>query len=311
MFVFPPCAFGEIHAQLVASGFTAPVAVVQVPGQPEVRLVVEQGGRIHVVQGGSVLPTLFLDLSNAVTFDGERGLLGLALAPDYPTSGRLWADFVDLAGNTVIARFTRSASNPLTADPASRFDLVWSDGLPYIVQPYPNHKGGNLAFGPDGYLYIGMGDGGSANDPENRAQDPQTLLGKMLRIDVNVTDADPRGYRIPPNNPFVGQAVLAEIWDFGLRNPWRWSFDDPARGGTGALVIGDVGQDTWEEIDYEPAGHGGQNYVPVGGLTPTFMVDGLRVNFKVAFRPSVTPPVPGTAADVLAIATLAGPQATP
>jgi glucose/arabinose dehydrogenase len=254
-------AHGQLRGQVVASGFAAPVAFVQVPGQPNVQLVVEQRGRIRVVQDGVVLPGSFLDLTGQMASGGEQGLLGLALAPDYATSGRLWVNFTDLAGDTVVARFTRSASNPLAADPVSRFDLVWPGGTPFIVQPFANHNGGNLAFGPDGFLYIGMGDGGSANDPGNLAQDPQSLLGKMLRIDVNVPGSDPRGYRVPPSNPFVGQAgVLAEIWAFGLRNPWRWSFDDPTRGGTGALLIGDVGQGAWEEIDYEPAGRGGRNY---------------------------------------------------
>jgi hypothetical protein len=129
------------------------------------------------------------------------------------------------------------------------------------VQPFPNHKGGNLVFGPDGYLYIGMGDGGSGDDPFHNAQNPLSLLGKMLRIDVAVSASDPEGYDVPPGNPFVGRpGVFAEIWDFGVRNPWRWSFDNPARGGTGALVIADVGQGAWEEIDYEPAGRGGRNY---------------------------------------------------
>jgi hypothetical protein len=155
----------------------------------------------------------------------------------------------------------RAASSPLRVEPSSRFDLRWPGGLRIIHQPFANHNGGNLIFGPDGYLYIGMGDGGSGNDPMHLAQNPQSLLGKMLRIDVHVPDSDPEGYDVPPSNPYVGTSgVLAEIWSFGLRNPWRYSFDNPARGGTGALVIGDVGQGAWEEIDYEPAGRGGRNY---------------------------------------------------
>jgi glucose/arabinose dehydrogenase len=131
------------------------------------------------------------------------------------------------------------------------------------VQPFNNHNGGHLAFGPDGYLYIGLGDGGSGGDPFNNAQSPRTLLGKMLRIDVSVLDDDPRGYRIPEDNPFVTGtpvAALPEIWAFGLRNPWRYSFDDMTRGGTGALVIGDVGQNAREEIDWQPRAAGGRNY---------------------------------------------------
>jgi glucose/arabinose dehydrogenase len=162
----------------------------------------------------------------------------------------------------VVARFRRPGSG--SADPASRFDLKWGPGLsPVIPQPFSNHNGGNLVFGPDGYLYIGMGDGGSGDDPQNNAQTPSTLLGKMLRIDVSVADAHPSGYVVPPDNPFVGSAlagVRPEIWSFGLRNPWRFSFDPVSLGGTGALVIGDVGQGSREEIDYEPAGRGGRNY---------------------------------------------------
>jgi glucose/arabinose dehydrogenase len=185
------------------------------------------------------------------------------MAPDYATSGRFYVNFTNPSGHTVIARFRRATSTPPLADRASRFDLRWPSGLRYIVQPYSNHNAGDLAFGPDGYLYVGMGDGGSGNDPENRAQNPSELLGKMLRIDVNVPDSDPNGYAVPPTNPFVSggpAGVLREIWSFGLRNPWRYSFDLPSRGGTGALIIADVGQGAWEEVDYEPPGRGGRNY---------------------------------------------------
>ena len=190
---------------------------------------------------------------------GERGLLGLAFPPDSPATGRFYVNFTNTSGHTVVARFRRSA-NPLVADATTRFDLLLG-GQRFITQPFSNHNGGHLAFGPDGYLYIGLGDGGSGNDPGHRAQDPRTLLGKMLRIDVSVPDNDSTGYRIPADNPFTGaHTALDEIWAFGLRNPWRYSFDDVARGGTGAIVIGDVGQNRWEEIDYEPQGRGGRNY---------------------------------------------------
>jgi len=254
-------AVAQIHADVVAAGFTQPVAFVQDPSDPSVQVVVQQNGRVAVLKNGVRLATDYLDLSAVVSNVGEQGLLGLAFAPDYATSGRVFVNFINVSGHTVIARFLRSASNPLRADPASRFDLRWPDGQRFITQPFGNHNGGNLAFGPDGYLYAGLGDGGSGGDPLNLAQNPLSLLGKMLRLDVSVTASDPDGYDVPATNPFVGRAgVLAEIWSLGWRNPWRWSFDNPRRGGTGALVVADVGQNLWEEIDYEPAGRGGRNY---------------------------------------------------
>ena len=253
-----------LRTSLYASGFNLPVAFVQDPSDRSIQYVVEKGGRIRVVRSGAVQSPDFLNLSSAISADGERGLLGLAFAPDYATSGRFYVNFTDLNGNTVVARFHRS-TQPLVADAASRFDLRWggASAPAVIAQPYANHNGGNLVFGPDGYLYIGLGDGGSADDPQHRAQTPSTLLGKMLRVDVGVPETDPIGYRIPADNPFVVSSlpgVRREIWSFGLRNPWRYSFDDPAHGGTGALIIGDVGQGSYEEVDYEPAGRGGRNY---------------------------------------------------
>ena len=254
-------AAAQVRAELVASGFTQPVAFVQDPSDPAVQLVVQQDGRIRALRNFVVQPADFLDLRSEVLNEGERGLLGLAFAPNYATSGRVFVNFVNRDGDTVIARFRRSAGDPLRADPGSRFDFRWPDGRRVIVQPFSNHNGGNLAVGPDGFLYLGMGDGGSGNDPMHNAQNPRTLLGKMLRLDVNVPDSDPDGYNVPSSNPFAGRSdVLGEIWSFGLRNPWRWSFDDPSRGGTGALVVADVGQNSFEEVNYEPAGRGGRNY---------------------------------------------------
>jgi glucose/arabinose dehydrogenase len=252
----------QLAAVQVASGFTQPVAYVQDPTNPSVWFVVEQGGRIRIQQNGALAVTDFLDLTNVTEAVGEQGLLGLAFAPDYATSGRLFVNFTNLVGDTVVARFTRSASNPHAVDLSSRFDLMWPNDLPYIDQPFANHNGGHLAFGPDGYLYLGMGDGGSGNDPGHLAQTPSTLLGKMLRIDVSVLDSDPEGYDIPATNPWAdgSSGVLGEIWAFGLRNPWRWSFDAYGTGATGAMLIADVGQNGWEEVNYEPAAAGGRNY---------------------------------------------------
>ena len=253
-------AVAQLTTRVVAAGLTNPVAFVQDPRDPSTFYVVEQRGTVRTLRNGTISPTLFLDLRSQLVSGGEQGLLGMAFAPD-AASGRFFVNFTNPQGDTVVARFRSAAAG--VADPNSRFDLVWPDGRRWIDQPFTNHNGGHLAFGPDGYLYIGMGDGGSGGDPMNNAQNPNSLLGKILRVDINVPDTDSRGYRVPADNPFVDRqpiAALTEIWAFGVRNPWRFNFDDPARGGTGALVIADVGQDTREEVDWEPAGAGGRNY---------------------------------------------------
>jgi glucose/arabinose dehydrogenase len=258
---FASPAVAQLESHVIVSGLSSPVAFVQDPSLADTQYVVEQGGRIRTIQNGEAAAPDFLDLRDSISSGGERGLLGLAFAPDYATSGRFFVDFTNPNGDTVVARYRRSGASPRQADPSSRFDLRWPDGRRFIAQPYSNHNGGNLQFGPDGDLYIGLGDGGSGNDPEDRAQTPSTLLGKMLRIDVNVSEADPEGYDVPSDNPFVGRSgYLPEIWAFGLRNPWRYAFDMFGPGATGALIIGDVGQNSFEEVDYEPAGRGGRNY---------------------------------------------------
>jgi glucose/arabinose dehydrogenase len=252
----------QLRLETVASGFSLPLGVVADPADATTLFVVEQTGLIRVVQDGRINTRPFLDLRGQISTGGERGLLGLAFSP-HVESQRFFVNFTNRDGDTVIARFRRSAANPLAADDSSRLDLVWPNGRRYIEQPFSNHNGGHLAFGPDGYLYVGMGDGGSGGDPMNHAQNPQSLLGKMLRVDVSVEDTDPRGYRIPEDNPFVDRepvSALGEIWAFGLRNPWQFSFDDEARGGVGALMIGDVGQNAREEINFQPRGAGGRNY---------------------------------------------------
>src|SRR5688500_10367878 len=217
----------SIRAIPFVTGLVAPVAFVQDPADPTVFFAVEQGGRIRRVRSRAVADD-FLDLRGFVAAGGERGLLGLALAPDFATSGRLYVNFTDRSGDTVVARFRRTSAGG-AADLSTRFDLKWGpDRSPTIPQPFSNHNGGHLAFGPDGFLYVGLGDGGSGNDPQHLAQNPSSLLGKMLRIDVNVPDDHPTGYVVPADNPFVrGTPVAArpEIWSFGLRNPWRYSFD--------------------------------------------------------------------------------------
>lgn len=200
---------------------------------------VEQVGRILVFKDGAVQAEPFLDITSRVTSGSERGLLGLAFHPSYSSNGRFFVNYTrNVSGQlkTIVAEFGRSGENPDKAEIASEKVLLEID------QPYNNHNGGMLAFGPDGYLYISSGDGGSSGDPNGNAQDLSSLLGKILRIDVN--QATP--YAIPPDNPFVGiQGARAEIWAYGLRNPWRFSFDEA----TGRLFAGDVGQANWEEVD--------------------------------------------------------------
>jgi glucose/arabinose dehydrogenase len=253
----------QLRGEIIVRGLQNPVAIVADPTDRSTYFIVEQRGVIYAARDGQLLEAPFLDLREAVSSGGERGLLGLAFAPDYAESRRLFVNFTNRDGHTVVARFTRRVDNAWLADPSSRFDLMWPNGRRIVEQPFSNHNGGHLLFGPDGFLYIGLGDGGSAGDPMNHAQRPDSLLGKMLRIDVDVPDEDARGYRVPEDNPFAGNdplGALDEIWAFGLRNPWRYSFDAAARGGTSALVIADVGQNAREEINFEPAARAGRNY---------------------------------------------------
>jgi glucose/arabinose dehydrogenase len=257
-------AAAQLRGETIVRGLVNPVAIAAVPDDRSAFLIVEQRGLIRVARDGGLLPQPFLDLRNDVRSGGEQGLLGLALAPDYEQSRRVFVYFTNTRGDLVIARFRTSEDNPTVVARESRLDLLWPDGRRFIEhQPFTNHNGGHLAFGPEGYLYIGVGDGGGGGDPTNTAQNPRSLLGKMLRVDVSVPDDDSRGYRVPEDNPFVdGDPLnaLGEIWAFGLRNPWRYSFDDWTRGGTSALVIADVGQNAREEINFEPLGRGGRNY---------------------------------------------------
>jgi glucose/arabinose dehydrogenase len=208
--------------------------------------IVEQMGRIRVFENNVLRPEPFLDISTLTKAGGERGLLGLAFHPDYQENGFFFVNYNDSNGDTQIVRYQVS-DNPNVANPNSAKTILSID------QPYGNHNGGMIAFGLDGYLYIGMGDGGSGGDPQNHAQNLNSLLGKMLRIDVN--NADP--YAIPADNPFVNQdEARPEIWSYGWRNPWRFSFDRQ----TGDLWTGDVGQGSYEEISLQRAGQGGGNY---------------------------------------------------
>ncbi|MCS7249124.1 MAG: PQQ-dependent sugar dehydrogenase [Anaerolineales bacterium] len=234
--------------EVIASGLQAPVDITHAGDGSGRLFVVEQPGRIRVIKQGTLLSTPFLDITSLVLYGGERGFLGLAFHPNYKQNGYFYVNYTRKPdGATVVARYRVSTQNPDVADPSSALTLL------LIPQPYANHNGGCLKFGPDGYLYIGMGDGGSGGDPHNYAQNKDSLLGKMLRIDVD--HGNP--YAIPANNPFVNQPGADEIWALGLRNPWRFSFDRL----TGDLYIADVGQNAWEEVNFQPANAaGGINY---------------------------------------------------
>jgi glucose/arabinose dehydrogenase len=247
-----PLAVVPISLGSVASGFASAIGVSSAPGDPRL-FVIQQTGQVVIVSGGKRVGT-FLDISSRLSCCGERGLLGLAFHPDYAANGRFFVRYTTPAGDVRVSEFHVS-SNPNKADPGSEKVI--------ITIPHPsfaNHNGGRIEFGPDGYLYIGTGDGGSGGDPSNHGQALDTLLGKMLRIDINGTSGS-LPYAIPPTNPFAGQNdKRGEIFAYGLRNPYTFSFDRV----TGDLWIGDVGQDKWEEIDRARALEGGGDGINYG-----------------------------------------------
>ncbi len=228
----------QVSLQPIASGLESPVLVTHAGDGSGRLFIVEQRGRIRVLRDGQLLPQAFLDITGKVESGGEKGLLGLAFHPRFQENRRFFVNYTTRASGqlkTVVAEYLASTTNPDAAEPAERILLE-------INQPFDNHNGGNLAFGPDGFLYIGTGDGGSGGDPLGNAQNLGSLLGKMLRLDVD--SAAP--YGIPPDNPFIATAgARPEIWAYGLRNPWRFSFDRT----TERLFAADVGQDTREEVD--------------------------------------------------------------
>lgn len=240
----PPVGNGVGGVTLTSIGdFSEPLYVTQPPGEQRDLYVVERGGAIRVIEDGRVRPQPFLDVGDLITTTGsEQGLLSMAFAPDYQRSGHFYVYYTDTNGDIQIVEYRRSADDPLSADPATDRKL-----LSIEHSEFENHNGGLLLFGPDGMLYTGIGDGGSGGDPNRNGQSLSTLLAKILRIDPQRQGGKP--YGIPKGNPFVGRAgARPEIFEYGLRNPWRFSFD-PAND---ALVIGDVGQDEFEEVDYLP-----------------------------------------------------------
>lgn len=244
----PPAGTVPVALAAIASGLSFPVYLTSPPGDERL-FVVEKGGTIRVRTGAGFAATPFLDLTGRVSTESERGLLGLAFPPDFATTGRFAVHYTDPAGDTRVSLFTVSPE-PDVADPASETIVLAAE------QPFSNHNGGQIVFGPDGLLYIGLGDGGSGGDPDGRAQRLDDLLGSILRIDVATGSPS----AVPPDNPFAQTSgARPEIWSYGLRNPWRFSFDRA----TGDLYIGDVGQSRWEEVNYAPATEGagrGVNY---------------------------------------------------
>lgn len=285
----------------VVSGLSSPVGLSAPAGDTERLFVVEQSGRVVIVRDGSVQSPPFLDLTGQVSSGGERGLLGLAFHPSYGANGHLYVNYTNGAGDTRVVRYTVYASDPDVADPSTAMTIL------AVSQPFPNHNGGHLAFGPDGMLYVGLGDGGSGGDPQGHGQNRATLLGSMLRLDVD--GGSP--YGVPADNPFVGTAGVApETWAYGLRNPWRFSFD----ASTGDLYVADVGQGDIEEISVQPASStGGENYGwntlegsacfnPGSGCDPTGTVlptheydhrDGCSVTGGYVYRGAANPSLVG------------------
>lgn len=234
--------------QPVVAGFERPLDLAFPPDNTAEMYVLEQPGVIRLVENGALLPGPLLDIRDRVgTTGNERGLLGIALHPQFAENGYFYVNYTDKRGHTVIARFQRMKENPNSVDPGTEKILL------QVEQPFKNHNGGSMVFGPDGYLYIGLGDGGSSGDPQGNGQSLDTLLGKLLRIDVD--GGDP--YAVPADNPFAAGGGKPEIWAYGLRNPWRFSFDRLL----GDLYIADVGQNAWEEVNYLSAGSpGGANF---------------------------------------------------
>jgi glucose/arabinose dehydrogenase len=245
----PPPGTVPVALEEVAEGLAFPLYLTTPAGDPRL-FVVEKGGAIRIIKDGALLPTPFLDIHAMVSTGSEQGLLGLAFDPAYATNGRFIVHYTDVAGDTRLSAFQVSG-DPDRADATSERVLLAVD------QPFANHNGGQIAFGPDGLLYLGLGDGGSGGDPDGRGQRLDDLLGSILRLALSPTS----GYTVPLDNPFVGvSGDRGEIWSYGLRNPWRFSFDRL----TGDLYIGDVGESRLEEIDVAPAGAGGGRGVNYG-----------------------------------------------
>ena len=247
-----PGAAPALRLDVVADGLSSPLDVVAAEDGTGRLFVAEQVGRIRIVRDGATQAEPWLDITDRITAGGEQGLLGIALHPAFPDDPRVFVHYTDLAGNTVVSSFTVSPDDPDVVDPSSERIVL------QVEQPYANHNGGALGFGADDLLYISLGDGGSGGDPHDNGQRLDTLLGKILRVDIDVAEDATPAYSIPADNPYADGADGArpEIWASGMRNPWRMRFDPL----TGDLWIGDVGQGSWEEVDVARAGQGGLDF---------------------------------------------------
>ena len=283
---FVASTLSRLRASVYVSGLVEPVAMAVDPADDGRLFIAQRDGRIRLSNYGSLLSTDFLDLRSIVSTNGvEGGILGLAFPFDYAATGRFFVSYTNAAGNIVVSRFRRSATNANVADPSLRYDLVWSNALRYIPHPFNNGHAAAMAFGADGFLYIALSDGGGG-DPYHLAQSGNNLLGKILRIDINVGDWDLEGFDVPADNPFLADArVSPEVWAYGLRRPRQITFDPLSRGGTGAMVVVDRGATRWEEINYEPAGAGGRNY----GWRNFEGAHALGAPEPLAFGPPTTP----------------------
>jgi len=241
----PTPGSASIQAHLLVNGLESPVDLQAAPGDTNRLFIAEKTGRIRVFQGGALVARPFLDISSRVSTGSEQGLLGLVFHPQFATNRRFYVDYTDQSGNTHVVEFLANAG--LDSASATEREILFQ------TQPASNHNGGQLAFGPDGYLYISLGDGGGGGDTYHNGQNLGSLLAKILRVNVDMGSP----YSIPSDNPFVSvTGARGETWDYGLRNPWRFAFDRL----NGDLYIADVGQDTYEEVDYEPHHSGGKNY---------------------------------------------------
>ena len=284
LLALPFDARAQIKSEIVTSGLSAPLGFIPDPTLPNTFYIVQQGGLVRTLQNGMLLSTPFADLTGQVDSLGERGLLGMAFSP--VDSNRVFFSYTlnNGLGSNVISRYRRMASPTPQIDPATRLDLLWSNGQRFIPQDNGNHNGGDIAFGSDGFLYLTRGDGAA-----NTSQNTGSLLGKILRIDVNVDDDHVAGLIVPPDNPFLdGVPVTAppEVWSFGWRNPWRFSFDNFGTGATGALIVADVGASSREEISYEPANAGGRNY---GWASREGFIPNPGFTVDLAFTPLTDP----------------------